>query len=80
MIEDIFEFVKFIDCLGIFLVIDFEKVFDLLNCCFFFKVLEKFNFGLYFLEWIKIFYFNIFSWVLNNGFIMDLFLVRGGVR
>ena len=59
---------------------DFEKAFDSLNRSFLFKVLEKFNFGPYFLQWIKTFYSNIFSCGLNNGFTTDLFPVRGGVR
>ena len=60
--------------------IDFEKAFDSLNHSFLLKVLEKFNFGTYFLQWIKTFYSNVSSCVLNNGFITDLFQVRCGVR
>ena len=44
------------------------------------KVLEKLNFGTYFLQWIKTFYTDISSCVLNNGFTTDLFQVRRGVR
>ena len=58
---------------------DSEKAFDSLNRSFLFKVLEKFNFGSYFLQWIKTFYSNISSCVLNNGFTTDLFPVRGVV-
>ena len=43
-------------------------------------MLEKLNFGTYFLQWITTFYTNISSCVLNNGFTTDLFQVRRGVR
>ncbi|KAL9963192.1 hypothetical protein ACROYT_G032369 [Oculina patagonica] len=79
-IEDVLEFAQFTDCSGILMAIDFEKAFDSLNHTFLFKVLEKFNFGPYFLQWIKMFYANVSSCVLNNGFITDLFPVRCGVR
>ena len=67
-VEDILEFAKLTDCSGILLAIDFEKAFDSLNRSFLFKVLKKFNFGPYFLEWIKTFYSNISSCVLNKHF------------
>ena len=79
-IEDVLEFAKSTDCSGILLAIDFEKAFDSLNHSFLLKVLEKFNFGTYFLQWIKTFYSNVSSCVLNNGFTTDLFQVRCGVR
>ena len=47
---------------------------------FLFKVLEKLNFGEYFVQWIKTFYTDISSCVLNNGFTTDLFSLRRGVR
>ena len=79
-IEDVLEFAKSTDCSGILLAIDFEKAFDSLNHSFLLKVLEKFNFGTYFLQWIKTFYSNVSSCVLNNGFTTDLFQVRCGIR
>ena len=42
--------------------------------------MEKLNFWTYFLQWIKTFYTNISSCVLNNGFTTDHFQVRRGVR
>ena len=68
-IEDVLEFAKSTDCSGILRAIDFEEAFaDSLNHSFLLKVLEKFNFGTYFLQWIKTFYSNVSSCVLNNGF------------
>jgi len=64
------------------MAIDFEKAFDSLDHTYLFKVLEKFNFGPYFLQWVKTFYTNIHvsSCILNNGFTTDLFCVHRGVH
>ena len=79
IIEDILEFAKFTDNSGILLAIDFEKAFDSLNHSFLLKILEKFNFGTQFVQWIKIFYNDVSSCVLNNGFTTDLFNIQCGV-
>ena len=42
--------------------------------------MKKYNFATYFLKWIKTFYTDVSSCVLNNGFTTDLFPVRCGVR
>jgi len=52
-IDDILKFADLISSHGILVAIDFEKVFDSLNHNFLFKVLEKFNFGPYFIQGIK---------------------------
>lgn len=62
------------------MAIDFEKAFDSLNRTFLVKVLQKFNFGIYFSQWIQTFYTNLSSCVLNNGFITNFFSVSRGVR
>ena len=36
-------------------------------------VLDKMNFGSYFLQWIKTFFSNLTSCLLNHGFKADLF-------
>ena len=79
-VEDVLEFAQFTGCSGTPLAVDFERVFDSLNHTFPLKVLKKYNFGTYFLQWIKTFYTNVSSCVLNNGFTTDLFPVRCGVR
>ena len=50
-----------------------------MNHSFLFKILKKFNFGTQFIKWIKTFYTNVSSCVLNNGFITDLFDIHFGV-
>ena len=53
---------------GILVSLDFEKVFDTLEWQFIMKVLDLFNFGENVKRGIRIFYTNIESTVLNNGF------------
>ena len=79
-IDDILEFAKRNNKPGILVAIDFEKAFDSLNQTFLVKVLQKFNFGTYFLQWIRTFYANLSSCVLNNGFSTNFFSVSRGVR
>ena len=52
---------------GLMLSIDFQKAFDSVEWEFLFKCLEAFNIGPDFLNWVKIFYKNIQSCILNNG-------------
>ena len=66
-IDDILEYAKKNNRPGILVAIDFEKAFDSLNQTFLVKVLQKFNFGTYFLQCIRTFYTNLSSCVLNNG-------------
>ena len=68
------------DCQGIMTAIDFEKAFDSLNWNFLHKSLEFFGFGESFLGWIKTFYNNISSCVINNGFSTPSFNVKRVVR
>ena len=79
-IDDLLELAQITNKSGILVAIDFEKAFDSLDHTFLLEVLEKLNFGTYFLQWIKTFYTDVSSCVLNNGFTTDLFQVRRGVR
>ena len=66
------------------LFLDFEKAFDSLEWDFLFdflfKVLNTMNFGPSFLNWIKTFYTNISSCVVNNGYSSEFFSLQRGVR
>ena len=79
-ISDVMEFTKIRDYKGIMTAIDFEKAFDSLNWNFLLKSLEFFGFGESFLGWIKTFYKNISSCVINNGFSTPSFNLKRGVR
>ena len=47
---------------------DVEKVFDSIEHNFLFATLAKFGFGLDFIKWIKVLFFDAKSCVMNNGF------------
>ena len=79
-ISDVMEFTKMRDYQGIMSAIDFEKAFDSLNQNFLLKSLEFFGFGESLLGWIKTFYKNISSCVINNGFSTPSFNLKRGVR
>ena len=65
---------------GLMLFIDFQKAFDSVEWEFLFKCLEAFNFGPDFLHWVKVFYKNIQSCILNNGMTSSFFTLKRGVR
>ena len=79
-ISGVMEFTKMRDYQGIMTAIDFEKAFDSLNWNFLLKSLEFFGFGESVLGWIKTFYKNISSCVINNGFSTPSFNLKRGVR
>ena len=60
--------------------IDFKKAFDSLEWLFIKLSMIKFNFGDNIIRWVSIFYQNIQTAVLNNGFMTNFFQVSRGVR
>ena len=54
--------------------------FDSVEWDFLFKCLEAFNFGPDFLHWVKVFYKNIHSCILNNGMTSSFFTLERAVR
>ena len=79
-IDDVLEYTKRSEQSGVLVTIDFEKAFDSLDHKFLFKVLHTFNFGPSFIQWIRTFYSNVSSCVINNGFATSYFGVNRGVR
>ena len=65
---------------GLLLFLDFEKAFDTLEWPFIQRTLQHFGFGLSFQKWIKVFYQDIESCVLNNGWASNFFELTRGVR
>ena len=59
---------------------DFEKAFDSLNQSYIFNCLEHFNFGQSLISWVKLFYSDAQSCVINNGYLSDFFPIKCGVR
>ena len=65
---------------GLIIFADFTKAFDSLDHDYIFSVFEKFNFGEHMINWIKPFYNNISSIVINNGNLSQQFNIERGVR
>ena len=59
---------------------DFENAFDNIDHNYIYKVLNYFNFGDSFINWIKLFYKDAQSCVINNGHMSDFFKIKRGVR
>ena len=74
-IIDLMEFLKNGNLSGILINIDFEKAFDSVDWTFLKSVLNKFNIGESFIRWFEVFYSNISSCVINNGFTSNYFNV-----
>ena len=79
-VNDILDFTEMKGFKGIMSAIDFEKAFDSLRLNFLYKSLEVLGFSASFITWIKTFYKNITSCVVNNGFFTRSFQVKRGVR
>ena len=80
LIQDIMEKLKNTKQSGLLLLLDFEKAFDSIEWPYMHKILEKFNFGPSYRNWIKICYTNISSTIINNGFTSGWFHISRGVR
>ena len=65
---------------GFLLKTDQEKAFDRAGHEYLFAILEKFDFGLKFRNWVKIFYTSIFSSVKYNGFLTPYFRLKNSVK
>ena len=65
---------------GIFLFVDFEKVFDTIEWSFISNTLEVFKFGCNFQKWLSVIYNNIQSAVMNGGRMTDYFEITRGVH
>ena len=65
---------------GILLFLDFEKAFDTVEWSFLFKVLEKFNFGNQFINWIKLLYKEPTATFKNNGWLSEKIKLKRGIR
>ena len=79
-IFDIMEFTNYENIPGILIFIDFRKAFDTLEWHYLFSCLKAFNFGPDLINWVRTFYQNIQSCVINNGLASDYFTLERGVR
>ena len=79
-ILDIIDHTESLKLSGILLFIDFEKAFDSIEWDFLCQSLEAFNFGPTLIRWIKTFYNNVSSCVINNELFSEQFQLERGVR
>ena len=65
---------------GLFLFVDFEKVFGTIEWAFVKKTLQHFGFSSSLIKWVNLFYRDIQSCVVNNGWSAGFFELSRGVR
>jgi hypothetical protein len=80
VLKDIIDYANHSNIGAAIISLDQEKAFDRVDWNFMLRVLEKMNFGSSFRLWVKLLYSNIFSSVLVNDYVSDLFPVTRGVR
>ena len=68
------------DVPGTLFFIDFEKAYDKLEWEYVQKCLDYFGFGSDLKKWIKLFYAQISSCIINNGHMSNYFQLSRGVR
>ena len=65
---------------GLLSFLDFEKAFDSVDWSLIQKTFRHYNFGPSIISWINLFYNDIETCILNNGWASNLFKLEGGVR
>ena len=60
--------------------VDFEKALDSIDHSFLFAVLESFEFGPNFIQWVRTLFYNAKSCVINNGRSTGYFRLERGTR
>ena len=78
-IIDLIEYTDVMNESGSIVLLDFEKAFDRVEHQYLFWVLNRFNLGMNFPRWIKTFYKDRNSCVLNNGFLSKPVDIRRGI-
>lgn len=79
-VADLLHHTKLQQLPGILINIDFKKAFDSLDWIFLKLILEKFNFGATFINWIQTLYQGSSSCIINKGVTSEYFLLGRGVR
>lgn len=77
---DIMDYTKAKKLPRILLFIDFEKAFDSLERPFLEICFNQFGFEADFKRWVNVFYKNIQSCIINNGFCSHYFKIERGVK
>ena len=80
MIKDAVDYANGSDMSAALVSLDQEKAFDRVDWSFMIHVLEAMNFGPSFRSWVQLLYTSLFSQVLVNDYVSQLFPVTRGVR
>ena len=80
LINNVISYTHLKDIPGLLLFIDFEKAFVTIEWTFLRKALEHFGFGSSLINWINLFYSDIQSCIMNNGWSGSFFSLGRGVR
>ena len=80
LIRDLIDYAEQEDIPLALLSLDQEKAFDRVDWGFLYRILDTFNFGPAFCRWIKLFYTNVESAVVINGWSSSFFSPSRGVR
>ena len=79
-VRDLLEYVEREDIPLALLSLDQEKAFDRVDLGFLLRILETFNVGPQFRNWVRLFYTDIQSAVIINGWMSSFFNPTRGVR
>ena len=79
LIIDLIDYTNTHDVPGALLLLDIEKAFDSVEHEYLYKVLDRFDVGHDFLTWMKCFYNNRSSYVLNNGYLSPTINLERGI-
>ena len=80
LINDILEYMDENDIEAVLFSADFEKAFDSIEHSFIISTLRAFGFGPDFIQWVRTFFKNVESCVMNNGRSTRYFLFQRGTR
>ena len=80
LIDSVINFTAAKNVPGLLLFLDFEKASDTVEWSFIQKALRHYNFGPSIVPWAKLFYYDIESCSLNNGWSSDFFGLEREVR
>ena len=80
LISDILDVTNDYNIGGYLLIADIEKAFDSMDHTFLIACLQKFGFGQYFIDWIKVLLNKNESCVINGGTTSLYFLLKRGAR